>query len=64
MEELAGVSDVSIGQVAIVKKLLNDQEWIDSKTVGFSLTDPMTLLEIGRRIINFDVVQFWIFTQC
>lgn len=45
MEELAGVSDVSIGQVANVKKLLNDQEWIDSKKVGFSLTDPMALLE-------------------
>jgi hypothetical protein len=45
MEELAGVSGVSIGQVANVKKLLNDQEWIDSKTVGFSLTDPVALLE-------------------
>jgi hypothetical protein len=45
MEELAKVSDVSVGQVANVKKLLDDQEWIDSKTVGFSLTNPMALLE-------------------
>ena len=44
-EELASIADVSIGQVANVKKLLNDQEWIDSKTIGFSLTDPMALLE-------------------
>jgi hypothetical protein len=44
-EELANIADVSIGQVANVKKLLNDQEWIDTKTIGFSLTDPMSLLE-------------------
>ena len=44
-EELAGEADVSIGQVANVKKLLVDQEWMDSKTVGFSLTDPTALLE-------------------
>ena len=44
-EELANIADVSIGQVANVKKLLNDQEWINSKTIGFSLTDPIALLE-------------------
>lgn len=45
LEELAAESGVSLGQVANVKKLLADQEWIDSKTVGFSLTEPLSLLE-------------------
>lgn len=44
-EELAGEAGVSLGQVANVKKLLVDREWIDSKTLGFSLTDPIALLE-------------------
>jgi len=45
IEELAAESAVSLGQVANVKKLLTDQEWIDSKTVGFSLAEPLSLLE-------------------
>jgi len=45
MEELASEADVSLGQVSNVKKLLADQDWIDSKTVGFSLSDPLSLLE-------------------
>lgn len=44
-EELAEEAGVSLGQVANVKKLLLGQEWMDSKTVGFSLTEPMALLE-------------------
>jgi len=45
VEELALEADVSLGQVSNVKKLLADEEWIDAKTVGFSLTDPYSLLE-------------------
>jgi hypothetical protein len=45
MEELAGEADVSLGHVANVKKLLAGQEWIDSKPVGFSLIEPLALLE-------------------
>ncbi len=36
-QELADEAGVSVGQVANVKKLLVDREWIDSKPVGFSL---------------------------
>ena len=58
---LAKEADVSIGQVSNVKKLLDDQEWINSKTVGFSLSDPNSLLEEWsqnykyrrNKIINF-----------
>ena len=51
--ELAAEADVSLGQVANVKKLLVDQEWVDSKTVGFSLTDPMALLENWSKNYKF-----------
>jgi len=43
-EEMAEEADVSLGLVANVKKLLVGQEWMDSKTVGFSLMEPMALL--------------------
>jgi hypothetical protein len=45
MEELAYEAEVSLGQVSNVKKLLAEQEWIDSKSVGFSLKNPLTLLD-------------------
>jgi len=45
VEEVALEADVSLGQVSNVKKLLADQEWIDAKAVGFSLSDPFSLLE-------------------
>jgi hypothetical protein len=45
VEELANEANVSFGQVSNVKKLLADQEWIDSKAIGFSLSDPKSLLE-------------------
>ena len=44
-EELAGEAGVSLGHVANVKRLLAGQEWIDSRPVGFSLTEPLALLE-------------------
>lgn len=36
-QELADEAGVSVGQVANVKKLLTDREWIDTKLGGFSL---------------------------
>ena len=37
MQELADEAQVSLGQVANVKKLLSDREWIESEEVGFRL---------------------------
>jgi len=45
VKDLAVEAGVSLGQVSNVKKLLADQEWIDSKAVGFALSDPLSLLE-------------------
>lgn len=53
VEDLAKEANVSIGQVSNVKKLLDDQEWIDSKTVGFSLNDPNSLLEEWSQNYNY-----------
>lgn len=36
---------VSLGQVANVKKLLADREWIDVETAGFNLKEPEKLLQ-------------------
>jgi hypothetical protein len=41
---LAKEANVSFGQVSNVKKLLNDREWIRTKTVGFVLVEPKDLL--------------------
>ena len=62
VKELAVEADVSLGQVSNVKKLLADQEWIDEKTVGFSLNDPLSL--IGEWLENYqfqrnDVLYFY-----
>lgn len=43
-QNLANEARVSLGQVANVKKLLLDREWI-TKQDGFSLTEPWVLLE-------------------
>ena len=37
MQELADEAQVSLGQVANVKKILSDREWIDSEDAGFRL---------------------------
>jgi len=44
-EELAGEANVSIGQVYNVKQLLLDQEWAKSKQIGFSLSEPNSLID-------------------
>ncbi|MEA3328079.1 MAG: type IV toxin-antitoxin system AbiEi family antitoxin [Chloroflexota bacterium] len=52
-EQLAQEADVSIGLVSKVKKLLEDKEWLASKTIGFSLVDPLSLLEDWVRNYKF-----------
>jgi hypothetical protein len=44
MQDLANKAKVSLGQIANVKKLLLDREWIAQQN-GFSLTEPWKLLE-------------------
>lgn len=52
-EELAEEADVSLGLVANVKKLLIGQEWMDSKTIGFTLTESIALLEDWSKSYKF-----------
>jgi len=44
VEELAEEANVSIGLVSNVKKLLEDREWVDAQTIGFSLIEPFSVL--------------------
>jgi hypothetical protein len=44
-QELSDEALVSLGQVANVKKLLLDREWINTMQNGFSLNEPWILLE-------------------
>lgn len=44
-QELADVAQVSLGQVANIKKLLTDREWLKADTVGMALTNPIALLD-------------------
>jgi hypothetical protein len=43
-QALADEAGVSLGQVANVKKLLRDREWVADGDAGFRLTNPQTLL--------------------
>lgn len=45
VKELSKESDVSIGHVSNVKRLLDEREWIEDYEVGFSLSDPSALLQ-------------------
>ena len=45
VKELSKESDVSIGHVSNVKRLLDEREWIEDYKVGFSLSDPSALLQ-------------------
>jgi hypothetical protein len=44
VKELAKEANVSIGLVSNVKKLLEDREWVDAQTIGFSLIEPFSVL--------------------
>jgi len=43
-QALADEAGVSLGQVANVKKLLRDREWVADGEEGFKLTNPRSLL--------------------
>ena len=45
MQELGRESSVSLGQIAKVKNLLEDREWIKISTEGIKLTKPLELLK-------------------
>jgi hypothetical protein len=52
IQDLANEAGVSLGQVANVKKLLLDREWINRKN-GISLTESWILLEERRYGRNY-----------
>jgi hypothetical protein len=51
--ELAQTVGVSLGQVANVKKLLLDREWISTPADGIRLTNPAALLSEWAQAYNF-----------
>lgn len=51
--ELAQAAEVSLGQVANVKKLLLDREWIRVETDGMRLGNPTALLDEWAQTYNF-----------
>jgi len=59
VEELALEADVSLGQVSNVKRLLAEQEWIDSKAIGFSITEPYALIEDWAQNYKFRRNEVW-----
>ena len=44
MQELASEADVSLGQIANIKNLLADREWIESSGKGVALKEPEKLM--------------------
>jgi len=54
MSELAQASEVSLGQVANVKKLLLDREWISTSANGMRLARPSELLDEWTQEYNFE----------
>jgi len=53
MIDLAQSAKVSLGQVANVKKLLLDREWLSKSVDGISLTNPTALLDEWSQTYNF-----------
>jgi len=52
-QELAQAAQVSLGQVANVKKLLADREWLKTGTAGMSLSNPSALLDEWAQRYDF-----------
>lgn len=51
--ELAQAADVSLGQVANIKKILLDREWLRDTAKGITLANPSTLLDEWSQSYNF-----------
>ncbi|MCX6077937.1 MAG: type IV toxin-antitoxin system AbiEi family antitoxin [Chloroflexi bacterium] len=52
-QELAQAAQVSLGQVANVKKLLADREWLKTDPAGMSLSNPSALLDEWAQRYDF-----------
>jgi len=52
-QELAQAAQVSLGQVANVKKLLADREWLKTGSAGMSLSNPSALLDEWAQHYDF-----------
>ncbi len=53
MVELAQTAQVSLGQVANIKKLLLDREWLHNSANGITLVNPSALLEEWSKSYKF-----------
>jgi hypothetical protein len=53
LTELALTAGVSLGQVANVKKLLLDREWLSTSAGGIRLTNPAAVLDEWAQAYNF-----------
>jgi hypothetical protein len=52
-QELAQAAQVSLGQVANVKKLLADREWLKTDSAGMNLSNPSALLDEWAKLFDF-----------
>ena len=52
-QELALVAQVSLGQIANVKKLLADREWLKTDSAGIALNNPSALLDEWAQRYDF-----------
>jgi hypothetical protein len=51
--ELAQTADVSLGQVANIKKMLLDREWLRESSNGMKLVNPSTMLDEWSQAYDF-----------
>lgn len=61
VQDLADESDVSLGQVSNVKKLLYNREWIFEEKSGLLLVDPKQLLDEWSENYNYRKNEVWEF---
>ena len=65
-QELAQVAQVSLGQVANVKKLLADREWLKADSTGMILNNPSALLDEWAQRYDFrrnQVIEYYTLTD-
>jgi hypothetical protein len=57
VEELTQASEVSLGLVSKVKRLLEDREWLDTHAAGVKLLDPEVVLKEWAKGYRYDKQQ-------
>jgi hypothetical protein len=65
-QELAQAAQVSLGQVANVKKLLADREWLKADVTGMILSNPSALLDEWAQRYDFrrnQVIEYYTLTD-